>query len=325
MLRTKAFLSFSHQDEEWCTRLMTHLAVLERGRWLHVWTDTRINLGDTWQTEIDNALQESKVAVLLISPAFLASKFIWEAEIPRIWKHRKEGMLVLPLIARPCAWKLEGDLAQLQARPANGRPLSLGNNAQIDLDLEAFTYELAAHLHPLSTHLAASSWETAEQFRHYHSPSYSRSMANLPPTPSKSPTRLPFLDESLPLSWTGRYLPNQNMRLTILTAAQEQVQGIITYLNEGIITHIAGRITSDYTHIASERIWAFIHDIDLPQVVFAIEFWETACEPPGAKEIDPNGRYFALATRRSMQGVWAQGETITGYFSFEIDEAGVMR
>src|SRR5215475_4240205 len=53
MSRTKAFLSYSHQDEAWRDRLMTHLAVLERREWLHVWTDTRINIGEIWKTEID--------------------------------------------------------------------------------------------------------------------------------------------------------------------------------------------------------------------------------------------------------------------------------
>jgi predicted nucleotide-binding protein len=73
MARTKAFLSYSHQDGAWRDRLMTHLAILERRELIHVWADTRINVGETWQTEIENALRESRVAILLISPAFLAA------------------------------------------------------------------------------------------------------------------------------------------------------------------------------------------------------------------------------------------------------------
>ena len=321
MSRTKVFISYSHQDQDWRDRLMTHLAVMERREKIHVWTDTRINIGELWKTEIENALRESKVAVLLISPPFLASKFIWQEEIPRIMEHRKEGMLVLPLIARPCAWRSEPDLEQLQARPVDGRALSLGSDAQIDLDLTAFAYELESHLQTLSTHFAARSWEAAEQFHHARLPSDMSATDQPQPKNGNGPTLLPFLNEPLPLSWIGRYLPNQRIQLTILTASQDRVQGSITYLNDGTVTYIDGRMASDRTHLASDRIWSQINNENLGQVECAIEFRETGYEHQGTKGVDFNGKYFALVTKRSMVGVWALGNSILGHFSLERGES----
>ncbi|PYQ54407.1 MAG: hypothetical protein DMF53_29590, partial [Acidobacteria bacterium] len=75
-------MSYSHQDREWLERLSLHLAVLERGALVYVWSDTRIAIGANWEEEIEKSLGGSKAAILLISPSFLASDFIWNKEMP---------------------------------------------------------------------------------------------------------------------------------------------------------------------------------------------------------------------------------------------------
>ena len=125
MPRSKLFISYSHRDDDWLQRLTLHLAQLERRGIVHVWSDTQIRVGDRWETEIEDALTESRAAVLMVSPTFLASPYIWEQELPRILKHASEGgMLIFPLIVKPCAWRISPGLAQRQARPLNGRALS---------------------------------------------------------------------------------------------------------------------------------------------------------------------------------------------------------
>ncbi|HEV7401504.1 MAG TPA: toll/interleukin-1 receptor domain-containing protein [Chthoniobacteraceae bacterium] len=147
MNRTKAFVSYSQEDESWKRQLITHLAVLEFEGLLHVWSDTRINAGDDWFQRLGSAMDDSRVAVLLISPSFLASNFIRTEEVPRLLcRHADDGMLILPLIARPCAWQLVPWLSCIQMRPKNGTPLSSGSPDQIDIDLSNFTYEIAALL-----------------------------------------------------------------------------------------------------------------------------------------------------------------------------------
>lgn len=62
------------------------------------WDDTRINPGEHWRTEIETALNGSRVALLLLSPHFFASQFITEDEVPAIAAAGLRGRLIpIPL------------------------------------------------------------------------------------------------------------------------------------------------------------------------------------------------------------------------------------
>lgn len=154
MPRTKVFVSYSHDDREWLSKFSLHVAILERRGLVELWSDEGIAAGADWEREIEIALGAAKVAVLMVSPAFLASEYIWKHEMPRIVAHSRQGMVALPLILRPCAWRLEEDLARLQARPTDGRPLSLGSESEIDLNLSELAYELAARVGKSPTAIA---------------------------------------------------------------------------------------------------------------------------------------------------------------------------
>jgi hypothetical protein len=69
---------------------------------------------------------ESRVRhVLLISIEFINSHFVRNAEVPRILARRKkQGIRVIPLLVRPCAWRKVSWLAALQILPRDARPLS---------------------------------------------------------------------------------------------------------------------------------------------------------------------------------------------------------
>jgi hypothetical protein len=115
----KAFISCSHRDKRWFDRLVTHLKVLENLEYggFHVWADTQLKDGEDWEERINQAMGESRVAIL-ITANFLASKFIQEKELPRLLeRHEEDGMLIFPLIVRPCAWKLVDVLSSRLARP----------------------------------------------------------------------------------------------------------------------------------------------------------------------------------------------------------------
>ncbi len=70
------FISYSHKDEEWKDRLVTHLGVLERRGTLRVWEDRKIAAGGAWFEEIEDALGKADAAILMISADFLNSEFI---------------------------------------------------------------------------------------------------------------------------------------------------------------------------------------------------------------------------------------------------------
>jgi tetratricopeptide (TPR) repeat protein len=143
MTKPTVFISYSHKDEAWKDRVVTHLGVLHKQGMLYAWDDRRIGVGEDWYQEIQDAMDAASVALLLVSADFLASKFIHEEEVPRLLERSAQaGVRIVPLILRPCAWEEVEWLASLQARPKDGRPLSAGDENQIEANLAALVKEI---------------------------------------------------------------------------------------------------------------------------------------------------------------------------------------
>ncbi len=70
------FVSYAHADKEFLDKeLMLFLRQLGLGEQIALWHDQLIGTGDNWYAQIADRLDHAKVAILLITPAFLASKF----------------------------------------------------------------------------------------------------------------------------------------------------------------------------------------------------------------------------------------------------------
>lgn len=124
LYRPILFLSYSHKDEADKEALVTHLRVLQSTGMIDLWVDDRIGAGTDWLVEIEKAINQAQVAILLVTAHFLTSNFILYEEIPRLLKRRRdEGLVILPVIARDCAWESVEWLAQMQVRPKNGNPV----------------------------------------------------------------------------------------------------------------------------------------------------------------------------------------------------------
>jgi tetratricopeptide (TPR) repeat protein len=137
------FISYSHKDEAWKDRLVTHLGVLQREGLLDTWDDRRIGAGANWYEAIQQAIERASIAILLISADFLTSKFILEQEVPHLLERRQaEGLHIVPVIVWPCPWKRVSWLSSIQSRPKDGRALSAGKKHQIEADLAAIADEV---------------------------------------------------------------------------------------------------------------------------------------------------------------------------------------
>jgi hypothetical protein len=118
----KVFISYSHKDEKFKDELITILAGLNRRGIVDAWQDRQIGPGDEWYKSIQDAMDNCDLALLLISPDYLASRFIQEAEQPKLLQRREEMRLrVIPIIVRPCKWQSEPVLKDLQALPRDGK------------------------------------------------------------------------------------------------------------------------------------------------------------------------------------------------------------
>lgn len=116
-------MSYSHADAEWLKRLQKHLKPLQR-EGVEVWDDTRVKPGEPWRQEIREALAAAKVAILLISPDFLASEFIVTDELPPLLKAAEEdGATILPVILSHCRFDRTPSLSRFQAVNDPAKPL----------------------------------------------------------------------------------------------------------------------------------------------------------------------------------------------------------
>jgi hypothetical protein len=143
MEKHTVFISYSHKDEEWKKRLVTHLEVLHQQGLLDPWNDRNIGAGEDWELQILSALNAASVAILLISANFLSSTFILEKEIP-VLLHRRDtdGVRIFPIIIKPCAWRSVPWLSKMQVRPVGGLPLSDSNSNQTDAYLTTIGTEI---------------------------------------------------------------------------------------------------------------------------------------------------------------------------------------
>lgn len=93
----------------------------ERRQELNIWADRQIDAGQRWEQEIGNEITRSALAIVLLSPSFLASEYAMEKEMPAILA--RQDRVVVPIVVRPCrADKLE--LGEIQAILPNGKAVS---------------------------------------------------------------------------------------------------------------------------------------------------------------------------------------------------------
>jgi hypothetical protein len=118
------FISYSHTDGEFLKRLLVHLRPLEREGVIDLWVDTKLEAGDKWKKQIEEALNRARVAILLVSADFLASAFIVDNELPPLLaKAESEGTRIVPVIIKPCRFTRDKNLNSFQAINDPRRPL----------------------------------------------------------------------------------------------------------------------------------------------------------------------------------------------------------
>ncbi|MBE2259194.1 MAG: SIR2 family protein [Rhodobacteraceae bacterium] len=122
MSAERLFISYSHEDTQWLKRVLPHLAILNAQGSVGVWADKELQPGDRWEDEINAAMRDAEVAVLLVSVDFLNSEFIKKHELPTllaIINGEQQGRLrrIVPLLVRHCNWESVPELKQLEMRP----------------------------------------------------------------------------------------------------------------------------------------------------------------------------------------------------------------
>jgi internalin A len=131
-MRDQVFVSYSHRDQKLMEDFLMHLKPYLRSGSVTSWSDQQIASGMQWFEEIQAALAKTRVAVMLVSPGFLASDFIHEHELGPLLKEAKAGgvkILWVPL--RASAYQ-ETPLKDYQAAAPPDKPLAQMSKAARD-------------------------------------------------------------------------------------------------------------------------------------------------------------------------------------------------
>jgi internalin A len=112
----KIFFSYSHKDWEYRGELDSHLAGLKRSGLIETWFDMQIQAGAEWDTKILEELSKADIVLLLLSPDFINSKYIWEKEIPIA---HSQGKRIIPIFLRPCDFNIKNYFPENYASPFN--------------------------------------------------------------------------------------------------------------------------------------------------------------------------------------------------------------
>lgn len=96
----KIFVSYASKNsalaENFLEKLEEQLMPSKSFRY-SIWWDRKILIGEDWSGEIDRALKDADAGLLLLSPAFLGSKYIEEVELPVLIRKRN----CFPIMLQP--------------------------------------------------------------------------------------------------------------------------------------------------------------------------------------------------------------------------------
>lgn len=122
--RELVFISYSHKDKRWLSDLLIHLKPYLRDGSISFWSDRQIRPGSKWFAEIQEALDRARVAVLLVTPHFLASDFIHDNELaPLLADAEAKGLTLTWIHVRACSYA-KSPIAKYQALVDPSKPLA---------------------------------------------------------------------------------------------------------------------------------------------------------------------------------------------------------
>jgi hypothetical protein len=95
----RVFVSYAHEETGsptgtesiWLDALLVHLRPLQREGLLDVWSDRQIARGASFDRAIRQQLESADVAILLVSPRFLASEYVYNTELPILLTRRQRA------------------------------------------------------------------------------------------------------------------------------------------------------------------------------------------------------------------------------------------
>jgi hypothetical protein len=121
----RVFVSYAREDRRWLDpdyrfSLIPFLRESLRRHKVAFWFDKELKPGDEFRRFIESEIDQSQIALLIVSQSFLNSEFIETREMPRIAERAQQGkMIVVPVLVEPCDWSEYPFLADRQMVPSS--------------------------------------------------------------------------------------------------------------------------------------------------------------------------------------------------------------
>jgi photosystem II stability/assembly factor-like uncharacterized protein len=121
----RVFVSYAREDKRWLDpdyrySLIPFLMESLRRHRVAFWFDKELKPGDEFRRFIESEIDQSQIALLIVSQSFLNSEFIENREMPRIAERARLGkMIVVPVLVEPCDWSEYPFLADRQMVPSS--------------------------------------------------------------------------------------------------------------------------------------------------------------------------------------------------------------
>ena len=96
----KVYISYAHEDRRHADRCRTALS--------HLVDDVRVELternlqpGEGWRSQIEQTIETSDAAIILLSPGYLGSSFLAETELPTLLRRFIQRQRLIPVLVEP--------------------------------------------------------------------------------------------------------------------------------------------------------------------------------------------------------------------------------
>ena len=117
METNKIFISYSSNDRDlrlvFEQRLKVYLASA-KNKFDMVWSDVQIPVGADWNTQIQTALDQSNIGILLVSPMLFGSNYGMFEFGQMLEKRKLEGYTIVPVLVRNCNFQNNEELKAIQ-------------------------------------------------------------------------------------------------------------------------------------------------------------------------------------------------------------------
>ena len=124
------------QDQDWLEAFRPHLDILGQYGEVDIWNESDIAAGSDRYRELDERMRSARIVICLISAHYLSSIRRFESFDYLLGQRQRGGLLLLPILVKPCPWQIVPWLKPIQMFPRDNQPVSTHYQGRED---EVFT------------------------------------------------------------------------------------------------------------------------------------------------------------------------------------------